>query len=71
MVWQIEDIIIVSQDKHHEKYAGVVEIFNFWSKFSIFKGVSPRNKWTKSEKKSKIIDFNGMKKRSNNDCLSW
>src|ERR1044072_2831624 len=44
MVGNREVIIIVSQDKHHEKFGVVVEVFNFWSKFSIFKGVSPRNK---------------------------
>ena len=45
MEWIREVINNVSQDKHHEKFGVVVEVFNFWSKFSMFKGVSPRNKW--------------------------
>src|ERR1044072_3122519 len=68
MVLKIEVIIIVSQDKHHYKFGVVVEIFNFLSKFSIFKSVSPQKK-LRNPKKNKIFDFNGMKKRSNNDCL--
>src|ERR1044072_8431484 len=38
MVGYREVIIIVSQDKHHEKFGVLVEVFNFWSKFLIFKG---------------------------------
>ena len=41
MVWRQEGIIIISQYKHDEKIRAVVDIFNFWSKFSNFKGVSP------------------------------
>src|ERR1044072_9412924 len=54
---QREVIIIVSQDKHHEKFGVVVEIFNFWSKFSIFKGVSPRNKCRNSKKIKIFVGF--------------
>jgi len=69
MLWKRDVIIIVSQDKHHEKFGVVVEVFNFLSKFSNFKGVSPRNKW-RNPKKVKIFDFNGMKKRGNNYYFS-
>ena len=34
-----------TQYKHHENIWVVVEVFTFWSKFSNFTGVSPRNKW--------------------------
>ena len=45
MVCGREGIIIISQYKNHEKIRAVVDIFNFWSIFSNFKGVSPRNMW--------------------------
>src|ERR1044072_8523096 len=34
---QREVINIFSQNKHHENFGVVVEVFNFWSKFSILK----------------------------------
>ena len=65
MVRWIEVIIIVSHYKYHEKILVVVEVFNFMSKFSNFKGVSPRNKW-RNTKKIEIFDFNGMMERGDN-----
>src|ERR1044072_9715107 len=37
----------------------LVEVFNFWSKFSIFKGVSPRNEW-RNPNKINFFYFNGL-----------
>ena len=39
------------RDEQCAKFWVLLEIFNFWSKFLSFKGVSPRKKWQKSQKK--------------------
>ena len=69
MVWWREVIITFSQYELHEKNWVLVEVFDFWSKFSISKGVSPRNKW-RNPKKITIFDFNGMTYGGNNYCFS-
>ena len=45
MVWWREVLIILSPDEIWANFLVLVEIFNFWSKFLIYKGVGPRNDW--------------------------
>ena len=65
---QREVINTVSQDKHHEKFGVVVEVFNFLSKFWIFKGAHEIS--DEIRKKIKIFDCNEMTKRGIYYCFS-
>src|ERR1044072_3785420 len=55
-----EILILHSQDELCEIFLVLLEIFNFWSKFLNFKGVSPRKKIDKSKIKFKILKFHCM-----------
>ena len=50
MSWCRNVLIKLSQDDRCAKFWVLLKIFNFWSKFLILKGVSPRNKWLNPKK---------------------
>ena len=68
-VWWWEILIQDSQDEHCGIFWGMGEIFNFWTKFLSFKGVSPRNEW-RTPKKLKFFDFEFVMKGGINTTLS-
>ena len=51
MVWWREVLNNLFRDERCAKFWVLLEIFNIWSKFLSFKGVSPRKKWQNPKKK--------------------
>ena len=61
MAWWRDVLIKHSHDDCCAKELVFLEIFNFWSKFMSFKGVSPRKEW-RNPKNLKILIFLAWRK---------
>jgi hypothetical protein len=64
-----EVLIKLYQDEYGAKFWVWIRIFNFWSKFVSFKGVSPTNEW-QNAKNIKIHEFLVLMKEGINKTLS-